>query len=241
MHSFLVSIKQFIFRIRKFFLLGILVISASIFFYFHLADYFTLDAIKSYKILAEQLTAEHYSAIVICYIIAFTFMIACAIPGATILTLVGGFLFGNIAFFYAMFSTTAGGLLLFLAVRSAIGPYIARIASGKIKNLEAGFQSNAFNYLLGLRLVPIFPCWISNISAGMFNVPIKTFLFATILGIAPATLIYVLAGRSLDTLLDEKTPILNIIFTPGIFLPLLGLAFLSLFPVIYKRVKLRKQ
>jgi uncharacterized membrane protein YdjX (TVP38/TMEM64 family) len=232
------SIYQLCKNISQYFILGMLVLLFSLFFYFHLYDYLTLDTVKHYQNTAEQWTNSHYSLAVTMYLLIFTALIACAIPCATFFTILGGFLFGTIAIVYAELGTTAGGLILFLAVRTALGSRIAAKSSGWIKKLEAGFQENAFNYLLTLRLIPIFPCWISNIAAGILNVPIKTFLAATMLGIFPATVIYALAGRSLDTILmDTSKPLSSIIFTPSVLLPLLGLAILSLFPVIYRYVK----
>ncbi len=223
---------------RKYLFLSVLLLIAFAFFYFHLYDYFTFSTLKTYQTLIQSWTMEHYTSAVTIYLLLYAIMIACTIPCATFFTLLGGFLFGMIAIVYAIFSTTLGGLILFLAVRTAIGSSIATRDTGWIKIMERGFQQNAFHYLLSLRLMPIFPCWISNIAAGALNVPVKTFLVATVLGILPATIIYVLAGRSLDTLLaDDHLPLLNVMFNPSVFFPLLCLAILSLFPVIYKYIK----
>jgi uncharacterized membrane protein YdjX (TVP38/TMEM64 family) len=168
----------------------------------------------------------------------FTSLIACGIPCATFLTLLGGFLFGSIAILYSEFAITLGGLILFFVVRMTFGSAIAKSSAKWIKKLEHGFQENAFNYLLTLRLIPIFPCWMSNISAGVLNVPVTTFLSATLIGIFPSTLVYALAGRSLDQLLvSPEIPLSSLILTPSILLPLIGLALLSLLPVLYKSVK----
>lgn len=224
--------------LKKFFLLGLIISAFIAFFYFHLYRFLTLNTLKVYQVAVQQWTATHYKSAVSLYILLFVVLVACAIPCATFLTLLGGFLFGSIALFYSEISITLGGLLLFLAIRTAIGPKIAAKSSGWIKKMEQGFQDNAFHYLLSLRLIPIFPCWVSNIAAGMLNVPLKTFLTATALGIFPATAIYVMAGQSLDMILnDSNAPLLNIIFTPPVLLPLLGLAILSLAPVLYKTLK----
>lgn len=199
------------------------------FFYFRLHHYLSFDVIKTYEAAVLQWTSHHYLLATSLYLLIFTLLIASGIPCGTVLTLLGGFLFGYIAILYAIFSTTAGGMILYLSIRTSIGGYIARRTSGWIKKVEHGFQENAFHYLLMLRLMPIFPCWVSNISAGVLNVPLKTFLLATILGITPATLIYVIAGRGLEKLFSMDNT--------SILIPLLGLAILSLFPVIYKQVK----
>jgi len=223
---------------KKWLLLACLLIMLGIFFYFRLYHYLSFDILKKYQTVALLWTTEHYKTAVAFYLLIYTLMIACGIPCATVLTLLGGFLFGVIAIIYAVVSTTLGGTILFLAIRTAIGARIAAKSTGWIKKMEDGFQRNAFNYLLTLRLVPIFPCWISNIAAGALNVPLRTFISATILGIFPATLIYVMAGRSLDKVLNaNEAHFANLISNPSIFFPLLGLAFLSIFPVIYKKLK----
>lgn len=228
--------------IRKWFLLGLLILICFSFFYFHFYQYLTLNEVKKYQETVEFWTLGHYKSAVTLYLLIYIAMIACAIPGATLLTLIGGFLFGGIAVIYAILGTTLGGMTLFLAIRTTIGNRIADKSSGWIKKMEHGFQQNAFSYILTLRLIPIFPCWISNIAAGALNVPFKTYLCATVLGIFPATFIYVMVGCGLDKFLaNENRSYLDIISTPSILFPLLGLALLSLFPVIYMNVKKRFQ
>lgn len=230
--------KYFFVSIRKFFLLGLLIIVFFTFFYFRLYQFLTLETLKTYQVVVQQWTTTHYKSAVSLYILSFIILVACAIPCATFFSLIGGFLFGSFALLYAEFSTVCGGLLLFLAIRTALGHRIAARTSGWVKKMEQGFQDNAFNYLISLRLIPIFPCWISNIAAGMLNVPLRTFLIATSLGILPATAIYVMAGQSLDTILaDTNVPLYSIITNSNVLFPLLGLATLSVLPVFYRIFK----
>lgn len=224
--------------LKKFFFLSLLFCIFFSYFYFHLHEYLAISHIKKSYIDIQQWIIIHYLLAVSLYILIYIALIACAIPCATILALLGGFFFGNIAVIYAVLSTTLGGTILFLLVRTSLGSRIASKSTGWIKKVERGFQQNAFHYILTLRLMPIFPCWISNIAAGMLNVSLKIFVSATILGILPATLIYVLAGQSLDKFFfTEESILLHLTSNPSIFFSLLGLAILSLFPVIYKHVK----
>jgi uncharacterized membrane protein YdjX (TVP38/TMEM64 family) len=222
---------------KKYFALGVIALVAFLFFYTHLYEYLSLHAIRDYHLLAKIWTHDHYRIAILIYILSFTILIACGIPCATIFSLIGGFLFGGIAVFYALFSMTVGGLGLFLAVRSAVGNRLTIKSKGWLKRMESGFKKDAFNYLLTMRLIAIFPCWISNIAAGFFNISIGTFLSATIIGLIPSTYIYVMAGRSLDRLSTAQSSFNAIILTPSIFLPLIGLAILSLLPVIYRRIR----
>jgi uncharacterized membrane protein YdjX (TVP38/TMEM64 family) len=228
--------------IKKWSLLLILIIIFTGLYRFHVFHYLDFNVLASYEADAQKWTASHYFSAVFAYLLIFTLLVACGIPCATLLTLIGGLLFGKKALFYALFATTLGGTLLFLAVRTAFGARIAARTSGKLKQMERGFQENAFHYLLMLRLVPIFPCWLSNISAGVLNVPLKVFVLATLIGIFPATYIYVLVGTGLDKILmSHPTHITALLLTPSLFFPLMGLAFLSLFPVFYNKIKKRRQ
>ena len=101
-------------------------------------------------------------------------------------------------------------------------------------------QKNAFTYLLFLRLIPIFPFWAVTLVPGLLGVSLRSFFFATLIGIIPGTFVYALLGNGLGTLLEQgQAPNLGIIFNPEIFIPLCGLALLSLVPLIYKRIKKR--
>lgn len=213
------------------------------FFYFHLYEYLTFTSLKQHRSWLLQLTEQHYLAAVLLYMAIYIVAVAVSVPGATILTLAGGFLFGVIfGTVYVVISATIGATLLFLAVRSALGEWLANKAEGWLKKMERGFQENAFNYLLVLRLVPLFPFWIVNIVPALLNIRLRTFISATFLGIVPGSLVYVAVGSGLSSLFAaNQTPNLKIIFAPNILLPLIGLAVLAVLPILYKRYKQGKQ
>lgn len=230
--------NRLLISIKNWFLLFVLLGALLVFCYFHLYRYLSFQTLQHYQAATQAWTHTHYKAAVSLYLVIYIGLIACAIPCATLLTLIGGFLFGDIAIVYAMVGTTLGGCVLFYAIQTAIGVKIAERSSGWIKKMEIGFQRNAFNYLLMLRLIPIFPCWVSNVTAGILNVPLKTFIGATILGIIPATFIYVTVGQGLDKFISSgQTLNLNILFTPTVIFPFLGLALVSIFPVFYNGIK----
>lgn len=211
---------------------------AFIFFYFHLHQFLTFKALKQYHTVIQQWTQSHYFFAVLSYMLIYILVIAISIPGATFLTVLGGFLFGIVATLYVVISATLGAVLLFLAIHTAIGDWLIQKATGWIYKMEKGFRENAFNYLLVLRLIPLFPFWLINIVPALLNVPLRTFTIATFIGIIPGSFIYVMVGRGLGKLLAfGQTPNLNILFTPAILIPLVGLAALAVLPVIYKRYK----
>jgi len=219
--------------------LALLVLGLFCFFYFQLYEFISFKTLQTHHQTLQAWTDEYYIYTVLVYMLVYIAAVAVSIPGATLLTLTGGYLFGIFAgVLYVVFSATLGASLLFLAVKTTIGDWLAKKAGRWIKYLEKGFQHNAFNYLLFLRLIPLFPFWVINIVPALLKVRLAIFVAATLIGILPGSLVYVMAGNGLGSLLaTEQTPDLTIIFNPSIFLPLIGLAVLSLVPVIYKKLK----
>lgn len=173
------------------------------------------------------------------FILAYALAVALSIPGAIFLTLAGGLLFGVVAgTLYVVAGATLGATLLFLAARTALGDLLRAKAGPWLAKLEDGFRRDALSYLLFLRLVPAFPFWLVNLVPAFLGVKLTTFVLGTFLGIIPGTLVYVSVGNGLGAVLDQGgTPDLGIIFTPSVLLPLLGLAALSLVPILLKRFK----
>ena len=129
-------------------------------------------------------------------------------------------------------------MAVFLAARTAFGDLLRQKAGNRLKKLEAGFRENALSYMFVLRLVPLFPFWLVNLAPALFGVKLRTYIIATFFGIMPGGLVYAGVGNGLGAVLDAgKTPDLGIIFEPAILLPILGLAALSLIPVIYRRLR----
>lgn len=224
--------------ITRWIMLILLVIGIICFFYFHLYSYLTFTSLKKYHSILQQWTEQHYFLTILSYMLIYVLAVAISVPGAVYITLAGGLLFGPIATLYVVISATIGATILFLAVRTALGEWLAKSAKGWIKKMEKGFQENAFNYMLLLRLIPIFPFWVINIVAALLDVRLSTFIIATLIGIIPGSFVYVMVGNSLNEVFQKnQTPNLNIIFTPSILLPLLGLAILAVLPVIYKKWK----
>jgi uncharacterized membrane protein YdjX (TVP38/TMEM64 family) len=201
--------------------------------------YFTFSAIAKHHQFLMQWTVEHYVASISIFMLVYIIAVAVSIPGATFLTLLGGYLFGIIAgTVYVVISATIGSVIIFLAVKTALGSWLQSKASGWVSKMEAGFQKDAFNYMLFLRFVPIFPFWVVNIVPALLNVRLQVFILTTLIGIIPGSLVYVAVGNGLGVIFAEGgTPDLSIIFKPSILIPILCLALLSLVPIIYKRVK----
>jgi uncharacterized membrane protein YdjX (TVP38/TMEM64 family) len=171
------------------------------------------------------------------YIAIYGALVALSVPGAAVLTIAGGFLFGTwTGAVCAVIGATLGATALFVAARAGLGG-LAQRAGRLAAKLEAEFRADAFSYLLVLRLVPIFPFWLVNLVPALVGVRLGTFVLATFLGIIPGSFVYASLGSGLGSVVEE--PDLVIVFEPRVLLPVVGLAILALIPVGYKRWRLK--
>jgi uncharacterized membrane protein YdjX (TVP38/TMEM64 family) len=217
----------------------IIFISAILFFSLGLQHYFSFAELKAHHNQLTAWTHAHFWQASFLFIATYISVVAISVPCASLLTLSGGFLFGVvIGTTYVVCSAMLGATIIFLAIKTVLGEPLAKKATPWLKKLESGLQKNAINYLLFLRLVPVFPFWLINIVTALFNVPLRLFIITTLLGIILGSLIYVVLGNGLDTLLmANQLPDLSFIFKPVILIPLIALAILSLTPLLFKRRK----
>lgn len=229
-------------KLLKFLPILIIILLLIGFFASGLNQYFSLDWLKQNRETLINYTNQHtlFSALIFCliYIIAVTV----SIPGATILTLLAGFLFGIwLGTFYVVISASIGACILFIAARTAFYDLFHRKAAKWLTKFEKGFEENATSYLLFLRLVPIFPFWLINIIPAFLGVRLRTFAWTTLIGIIPGTAVYVAVGNGLGTVFSEgKALDLGIIFKPEVLIPLACLAIISLVPILYKKWRAKK-
>ena len=128
------------------------------------------------------------------------------------------------------------------AARTALGDVFRAKAGPFVSKMEDGFRRNALNYLLVLRLIPLFPFWLVNLVPAFLGVSTATYVLGTFVGIIPGTFVYASVGNGLGALIDAgQDPDLRIIFRLDILGPLLGLAALALLPVVYKRMRARRE
>jgi len=220
-------------------LIPLVVLAAGLvaFFVLDLGQYVTLDALKENREFLQTFVAENTALAFTVYMAVYTVMVAFSLPGALIATLTGGFLFGTIFGGLAtVVAATVGATIVFLIAKTALGDTLRAKAGPGIQKMEAGFQKNAFSYLMVLRLVPLFPFFLVNLAPAFLGVKLRTFVVATFFGIIPGTFVFASVGNGLGAIFDEGgEPNLGIIFQPEVLGPILALAALSLVPVIYKR------
>lgn len=173
---------------------------------FGLHKYLSLQSLAENREVLRGFTAENIVLAVLAYIAIYAAAVALSIPGAVILTIAGGFLFGWIIGGTAtVFAATLGASAVFQIAKSSFGDTLAKRAGPYLTKLKDGFAADAFNYLLFLRLVPAFPFWLVNIAPALANVKLRTFVAATFLGIIPGTFAFAFVGEGLDSIIAAQT------------------------------------
>ncbi|MDR2012282.1 MAG: TVP38/TMEM64 family protein [Rhodanobacter sp.] len=212
------------------------------FFGFHLDRYLGFAALAAHRSWLLSQVEQHPVLVAAAFAAIYVAAIALSIPGSAILTMSAGFLFGvYLGTAIAVVSATVGATFLFLIARTSFGEFLRGRTLGALQNLKDGFHKGAFNYLLFLRIVPLFPIWLINLAAAFLDVPLRSFVAGTLLGMIPAAVVYAGIGNGLGLILDQgRKPDLDIVLTPNILLPILALAALALVPIGYRRMRYGK-
>lgn len=222
-------------KIKRWLPLAILVIMIGGAWLAGLDDYFTLQRLQMQKILFLDYADAHPILSAALFVATYAGAVALSLPVATLMTLLGGFIFGLWGgTILVVTGATAGATVIFLIARSTLGSALREKAGPLYKKIEAGMNENAASCMLFLRLVPVFPFFIVNIVPALFNTGLRVYVLTTFFGIMPASFVYVNLGRTLadiESLSDLVSAQTLFAFT------LLGL--FALVPVLHK--KLRKK
>lgn len=211
----------------------VVIIGIAIAWWVGVIDYITFEELKLYRMQLQNFVQNHYLVSVLAYITIFVAAVVFFIPITVVLTIAGGFLFGVfIGALYANVAATLGSTILFLIVRYLFGEWFQQRYKKQLVIFNRLVQENGASYLLFLQLLPITPFFLINILAGMSQVPLSSFIWATSVGILPGTLVYTFAGQKLSTI--ERV---SDIVSYGILFFLILLALLSLLPIMIKRYK----
>ena len=213
------------------------------FFYFDGDRYLMIQTLSDNRHELMAFVHDNMIGSIILFIVLYTAVTAMAVPGSAVMTIAGGFLFGiTFGTIWVVIAATAGATMLFLLARTTLGDALRRKAGPTLQRMEAGFQKNAFSYLLSLRLVPIFPFFLINIVPAFLGVTLRTYVLATLLGIIPGSFVFASIGAGLGSVFDMmmKFSLKNAI-TPEIIIGLVSLSVLSLAPAAYKKIKSRRR
>jgi uncharacterized membrane protein YdjX (TVP38/TMEM64 family) len=196
---------------------------------FDLGQYLTLSYIKESQAKFEALYAEHPAMVIVSYMILYILATSFSLPGAAILTLAGGALFGLLTgTVIVSFASTIGATIACFFSRFLLRDWIQGKFADRIQKVNEGTAKEGAFYLFTLRLLPVFPFWMINILMGLTTMPLFKFYWVSQLGMLPGTLVYVNAGKELAQI-DSPGGILS----PGL---LLSFVLIGIFPLTVKKL-----
>lgn len=214
---------------RKLALLAALAALVVAFFAFGLDKYLTLTALKESQASFAALRAESPVATAAAFFALYVLVTALSLPGAAIMTLAGGALFGFLTgLLLISFASSIGATLAFLASRYLFRDAVLLRFGSRMKALDEGVKREGAFYLFALRLVPVFPFFLINLLMGLTSIPARTFYWVSQIGMLAGTAVFVNAGTQLAQL-DSLSGILS----PGL---IASFALLGVFPFIAKKL-----
>lgn len=208
-------------------------------------DLLTFEALAAHRLRLIELRDAHYFAAVAAFTGAYIAIVAFSLPGATVATLTGGFLFGlwpgtaiNVM------AAATGACIIFWATRLGLGPDVSSrmdASQGMVRRIKQGIDDNQWSMLFLLRLLPLVPFFLANILPALFQVAFHRYAIATYLGIIPGALIYTSIGAGLsDVFAAGARPAMDIIFDLRVLLPVIALCALAALPIVFKLYRRQK-
>jgi len=220
--------------------------------------FLSLETLVRHRAAIDGFVAARGSLATATFAAIYVVAVALSIPGAAILTIIGGVLFGwLVGALAAIVGATIGATIVFLIARGACGESILRRAGPLAAKLAEGFREDAFHYLLFLRLVPVFPFWLVNLAPAVVGVRLTTFVLATALGIIPGTFAYALVGSWLDSVIAAQEAryhaciaagrpdchlnfAMSALLTPQLLAAFVALGVVALIPVVVRKWRARR-
>lgn len=213
--------------------------------FFLLKEHLSFETLRDNR---ESLIAwrdGNYTVAALTFMAIYVVVVAFSLPGATVMTLTGGFLFGTFpGTLYNVLAATLGAIAIFLAAKTGLGDMLHRKMleqagdDSRMRRIESGLRRNEVSYLLLMRLVPAVPFFLANLAPAFLGVKLRTFALTTFFGIMPGGLVYTSVGAGLgDVFSRGETPNLGIIFEWPILGPILGLCLLAALPIIIRTLR----
>jgi uncharacterized membrane protein YdjX (TVP38/TMEM64 family) len=216
-------------HINKIVIVLVIIALIAAFRIFNLGDYLSLSYIKESQQHFQELYIQNRAVVIASYMVIYILATSLSLPGAAILTLAGGALFGLvIGTVIVSFASTIGATLACLVARFVLRDWVQGKLGDKLKTVNDGVEKEGAFYLFTLRLIPVFPFWLINLAMGLTKMPLKTFYWVSQVGMLAGTVVYVNAGKELG-----KIESLSGILSPTL---ILSFVLLGLFPITAKKL-----
>lgn len=198
--------------------------------------HFDFETLKANRAWLLAYTREHYAAMLVAVLLVYTIATAVSFPMGIVMTFAVGFLFGRwVGTAIVVLAASVGATLAFLSARYLFADFARRRMGPRLQRLARGFEKDAFNYILFVRLVPLFPFWLMNLVPAFTPVSARTFFVATLLGILPGTFVFANVGESLARI-DSPRDLVG----ARVLVSLALLGAMSLVPILLKKLRTRK-
>lgn len=212
---------------------------------FSLRDYLSFATLAENREMLLAFRDANYLATVLGFVAVYVVIVAFSLPGATLATLTGGFLFATFpGTLFNVTGATIGATIIFLAARWGLGERLAArmdASEGRVHRIKEGIDDNQWSMLFLIRLVPAVPFFVANLLPALVGVPLSRFVITTFLGIIPGAVVYTSVGAGLGGVFERgESPDLGVIFEPHILFPILGLCALAALPILLKAFRGRK-
>lgn len=215
-----------------------------LFFGLGLHERLSFAAFEAQRAALDAFVAQNRPAAVALYMALVITLVVLCLPASFVFSVIGGYLFGVVTgSAAALIAVTIGSTLFLLMTRGAVGNFLRQRLRGQLARLEAGFQRDALNYLIVLRLIPIAPVYLTNLAVGLVGMKLRDFVLATFFGMIPVTIVFAAAGHGLRSALsagesaDPAAAAQRLFLAPEILFPMLGLIALALAPVLWRRFR----
>jgi uncharacterized membrane protein YdjX (TVP38/TMEM64 family) len=221
---------------------------------FGLFDLFSLSSLIRHRLELQEFVEMHLWGGIALYVLVYAGLVAISFPGASLLTILSGFVFGGIlGGTLTVIAATLGASAIFEIARSSFGKTLENRTGKFVERMRAGFRENSFFYLLTLRLTPVFPFWVVNIVPALLGMKLWPYALATFIGIIPGTFAYSYIGAGLDSVIMaqeaanpgcasagtcEIDP--SALVTPQVLIAMAALGAISLLPVAVRKWKSRR-
>jgi len=218
---------------KKLILLALIILGIALFHVLDLQQHLSLQSLKTNRDRLDMIYQENSVAVVIGFIGIYFLVVAFSLPGAMILTLASGAIFGPIVGTLTVnIGATLGAIVAFLVARLILRDWVHKKFGNKLEPINKGLSENAISYILFLRLVPLFPFFLVNLVSGLTQVRLSVYFFGTMIGIIPGSFVYANAGSNL-----ARIESLSDISSPGVLGALILLGLFALIPTFHHRYK----
>ena len=227
-------------KLKRFAPLAVIAAALAAFFIFDGPSYVNLESLKENRAYLAGLVSDNFVLMFMGFIALYALLVGISFPGASFLSIFGGFLFGTwVGATGIVIGATLGACIIFAVVKLALGESMAQKMGPYMAKFEEGLKQNELSYLFILRLVPLFPFFVVNVVPALFNVKFRNYLLSTFFGIIPGAIVFASIGDGASAIFEQggDLNLKGVMFEPRVLFPIIGLIVLSLIPIAYNKFK----